>query len=176
MKLFSSFAAVLPALCTVSQGAGINSNNQQAIAQSHPTQEQLSHEKLSDVIAASPVLSLHRAICEIESITDDELAVGNLLISILEAHNFTIKTQSVPPPGATNSTKERLNVYAYPDVSKYASSEMSSITHGAHETKPKVLLTSHIDTVPPHIPYSLSLPQGKTSRKDIFISGRGTSV
>lgn len=167
MKLVRSFAALLPLICT-SHGAIINLNEQQALALPPASQEALSHEKLADVIAASPLLSLHRAICEVESITDDELAVGELLISILEAHNFTVKTQSVPPPDANNSTKERFNIYAYPDVSKYG-----GLTVVGDATKPKVLLSSHIDTVPPHIPYSLSLPKSK-SRHEILISGRGT--
>ncbi|KIV77939.1 hypothetical protein PV11_09711 [Exophiala sideris] len=128
----------------------------------------LGRDKLTDVIAASPLLSLHRAICELESVTDDELAVGKLVISILEAHNFTVKTQSVPPPGATNSTKARFNIYAYPDASKYDQTRAASVP------KPKVLLSSHIDTVPPHIPYALSQPKKSSSRKDILISGRGT--
>lgn len=134
----------------------------------NPVASASSHDKLSDVIAASPLLSLHRAISEIESITDNELAVGKLVISVLEAHNFTVKTQSVPPPGATNSTKERLNIYAYPDISKYAGAGAEKIP------SPKVLLSSHIDTVPPHIPYALSQPKKSSSRKDILISGRGT--
>lgn len=164
MKLFWSFAVSLLPLC--SSYAGVTNEEQQAIQ--HPSSDSISHERLSHVIAASPLLSLHRAICEVESISINELAVGKLIISILEAHNFTVKTQNVPSADATNSTKERLNIYAYPDVSKYGGSKSSSETH------PKVLLTSHIDTVPPHIPYSLSLPKRSSSRKDILISGRGT--
>ncbi|ETI26982.1 hypothetical protein G647_10081 [Cladophialophora carrionii CBS 160.54] len=170
MKLFLGFTSLLPILCT----AIVNNDGQQTIAGQQLAEQYHEKEKLSDVIAASPLLSLHRAICEIESITDNEFAVGELLISVLEAHNFTVKTQSVPPPNSNNSTKDRFNVYAYPDVSKYSSLEASSIKGDHVTTKPKVLLSSHIDTVPPHIPYSLSLPKSKSSRKDILISGRGT--
>lgn len=129
-----------------------------------------SKDELSKIISASPLLTLHRALCEIESITDNELSVAELLTSFLEAHNFTVTTQKVPPPGATNSTKERLNIYAVPDAAKFGGNQ------GAQNSKglPKVLLSSHIDTVPPHIPYSLSAPKGKYSRQDILISGRGT--
>lgn len=143
------------------------------------TTETLTDGKLSDVIAASPLLSLHRTICEVESITDDELVVGKLVISILEAHNFTVKTQNVPPPDATNSTKERLNIYAYPNTSKYGAAAGGGDydAQKSHPPSPKVLLSSHIDTVPPHIPYSLSRPQKSEagfSRSDVLISGRGT--
>ncbi|EXJ96064.1 hypothetical protein A1O1_01190 [Capronia coronata CBS 617.96] len=180
MKLvWSGAAAALLSTCICTAEVA----NEQRPLQQLPTSNGLDHDSLSDVIASSPLLSLHRAICEVESITDDELSVGKLVISILEAHNFTVETQSVPPPGATNETQERLNIYAYPDISKYGGALLSGSS--AKPSKPKVLLSSHIDTVPPHIPYSLSLP-GKnkhdivgssissTSRKDILISGRGT--
>ncbi|KIX06926.1 uncharacterized protein Z518_04902 [Rhinocladiella mackenziei CBS 650.93] len=166
MKLFWSGAPILLATCA---SQALVTMHEQHPVPFQPS-ESSTHQKLSDVIAASPLLSLHRAICEVESITDNELAVGRLIISILEAHNFTVQTQNVPRP---NSTKERLNVYAYPDVSKYGGAETPK-----SETSPQVLLSSHIDTVPPHIPYSLSLPKkseaSPSSRRDIVIAGRGT--
>ena len=121
---------------------------------------------LSDVIAGSPLLTLHKALCEVESVTGNELAVGKLLVSFLESHNFTVFTQSVPMP---NRTQDRFNIYAVPDVSKF-----DQHFDASSKSLPKVLLTSHIDTVPPHIPYSLSVPKSRKSRKDILISGRGT--
>src|SRR5690242_4159734 len=64
-------------------------------------------EDLSDIIASSPLLSFHRALCEVESVTYDELAVGKLLISFLEAHNFTVTKQNVPQPESSDIQKER---------------------------------------------------------------------
>ncbi|KIW26183.1 uncharacterized protein PV07_09297 [Cladophialophora immunda] len=193
MKLVQSFAiALLPVYASLSH-ALVTAGGSEKLAQQHQQQaiqqqpswalgpDAVDHGKLSDVIAASPLLSLHRAICEIESITDNEAAVGKLLVSVLEAHNFTVLTQSVPPPAAdsTSNAKERFNIYAYPDVAKYGGSAPAS---DAERSQPKVLLSSHIDTVPPHIPYSLSLPSEgdetvsttSFSRRDILISGRGT--
>ncbi|OAP54991.1 hypothetical protein AYL99_10691 [Fonsecaea erecta] len=181
MKLVQSFAiALLPVYALLSHAFVTVGANEELVQQQQ--QHTLSHGKLSDVIAASPLLSLHRAICEVESITDNEAAVGKLLVSILEAHNFTVLTESVPPPtvGSASNAKERFNIYAYPDVSKYEGPVPA--TSDASRSQPKVLLTSHIDTVPPHIPYSLSLPTKRIdsfpatpfSRKDILISGRGT--
>lgn len=121
-------------------------------------------DKLADVIANSPVLSLHRAICEVESVTGNEKSVGNLLASFLEAHNFTVTKQYVG-----DHSDHRFNLYAVPDASKFPHHK-TVVTSQSH---PKVLLSSHIDTVPPHIPYSLSAPK-HSSRKDILISGRGT--
>lgn len=115
-------------------------------------------DKLSYIIASSPVLTFHRALCEVESVTGNEKSVGDLLVSFLEAHNFTVTKQPVG-----NST-DRFNVYAVPDAKKFGLTSQS---------KPKVLLSSHFDTVPPHFKYSLSKPK-HGSRKDILISGRGT--
>ena len=92
--------------------------------------------------------------------------MGSSSSRFLEAHNFTVTTQNVP---MKNSTRDRFNIYAVPDASKFdASYDANS------KALPKVLLSSHIDTVPPHIPYSLSAPKSGKSRKDILISGRGT--
>ncbi|KIV94611.1 hypothetical protein PV10_02362 [Exophiala mesophila] len=123
--------------------------------------------KLSDVIASSPLLSLHRTLCEVESVTDNELKIGRLIVSFLQDHNFTVETQNVPAPDNT----KRWNIYAYPDPSKHGSAERTFKS----EISPKVLLSSHIDTVPPHIPYSLSAPKkAGASRDEILILGRGT--
>lgn len=171
MKTFKATAALL--LAAVLGNAYVLSDVQEPIRASGV--DLRSHDKLSEVIASSPLLSLHRAISEVESVTDDELPVAKLIIAFLEAHNFTVKTQSVPPPDATNDTQARWNVYAYPDPSKYGGSQAET-----SQPSPKVLLSSHIDTVPPHIPYSLSLPNKaeddrlSPSRKNILISGRGT--
>jgi acetylornithine deacetylase len=174
MLLTKSLAVILPLLCG-SHGLVSGSKHQQALAldQDGETEQKFSQKKLSDVINASPLLSLHREICEVESITYNEHAVGKLIISILEAHNFTVKTQIVPSPGSSSSSKDRFNIYAYADASLYRDSDVV-VVEGEKLSKPKVLLSSHIDTVPPHIPYQLSSPPKSASRDDILISGRGT--
>ena len=139
--------------------------NQQWLNQ-HGSQHIEADKSLSNVIAKSPLLTLHKVICDVASVTGDELAVGKLVVSFLEAHNFTVTTQSVP---MKDSEKERFNIYAVPDASKFDANY-----DAASKALPKVLLSSHIDTVPPHIPYSLSAPKSSKSRKDILISGRGT--
>ena len=124
------------------------------------------YEKPEDVIAASPLLTLHKLLCQVPSVSGNEAAVGEVLVSFLEAHNFTVTTQSVPP----TKDKKRYNIYATPDPSKYTSNNASF----TRKPGPKVLLTSHIDTVPPHIPYSISTPSPSQSRSSIRINGRGT--
>ena len=128
---------------------------------------------LSDIIAASPLLTLHRALCEVESISNSENAVGKLLVSYLEAHNFTVTTQEVRQPDS--SKKPRYNIFARPE---------SPLLRDRIRKRsgPRVLLTSHIDTVPPFLPYKLSAPKSDSSllgpahfeRSEIVISGRGT--
>ncbi|KMU88784.1 hypothetical protein CIHG_06452 [Coccidioides immitis H538.4] len=106
------------------------------------------HEKsnLDEIIASSKLLSLHRSLSEIESISNNEGSVGDFLVEYLESHGFTVQKQAVPLDGHEVDEEERkpsrFNVYAYP----------------ASSPSPEIILTSHIDTVPPYIPYSLSLP------------------
>ena len=118
---------------------------------------------LDKVIAKSRLLSLHRSLVEVESISGNELDVGHLVVSTLKAHDFTVTTQEVPD--INNASAKRWNIYAVPNVKKHAGSKKSS---------PRVILSSHIDTVPPFIKYSLSQPEHSTRRSDILISGRGT--
>lgn len=124
---------------------------------------------LEHIIDTSPLLSLHRDIVKLESITKNEVDVGNFIIQYLQARDFKVEKQFLGKPTAQGSSKERFNIYAYPNSSP----------------APKVLLSSHIDTVPPYIPYSLDLPSSILAsngssestlnwRDDIVISGRGS--
>jgi acetylornithine deacetylase len=111
---------------------------------------------LDHVIDTSPLLSLHRDLVKIESISGNEQEVGDFVIRYLEARDFTVEKQIID--SAANKT--RFNIYAYPKSST---------------SPPKVLLSSHIDTVPPYIPYSLSLHEHTANWRDsILISGRGS--
>lgn len=87
------------------------------------------------------LLRLHRTLVEIESITTHELAVAKLLAGYLKHAGLTVELQEV----ASN----QFNVFAYLGTKRDTT----------------VLLTSHIDTVPPYIPYSVN-------GSDIY--GRGT--
>lgn len=147
--------------------------DQNAIVQAEDAVEK-SHN-LSSIIDSSPLLSFHRAICEVESISNDELAVAKYLVSYLEKHNFSVTVQEVDQPPDSEIRKKRWNVFAVPQQSTADGEISTSIT-----PNPRVLLTSHIDTVPPFIPYSLSYPHhhhstdAKFNKSAILISGRGT--
>ena len=166
MKSISSsiLAVALLLLPAVSSTPAWPSREQSVLGHEAP---RTSSSRLDKVIKQSSMLTLHRAICEVESISNDELAVAQFLTSFLETHNFTVITQEVPQPADSDLKKKRLNVVAYPRASKYGTKSWKP---------PKVLLSSHIDTVPPFLPYKLSYPSSSAifNRKDIFIAGRGT--
>ena len=77
----------------------------------------------------SDLIHLHRKLITHESITGNELGVGRWLAKYLKAHNFTVETQEV--------SSKRYNIIAYPGDSP----------------KTDILVTSHIDTVPPFWKY-----------------------
>ncbi|PLB52108.1 putative acetylornithine deacetylase, partial [Aspergillus steynii IBT 23096] len=122
----------------------------------NPSITPTSHE-LNHIIDSSPLLSFHRDITKIESISGNEKNVGSFIIDFLSSHNFTVEKQLVEPQ--TTTTPERFNIYAYTNEDRH----------------PDIILTSHIDTVPPFIPYSLHAPNTTTfAREDLLIAGRGS--
>ncbi|KAE8449796.1 hypothetical protein EG329_007571 [Mollisiaceae sp. DMI_Dod_QoI] len=82
-----------------------------------------------DVSSTSSLLSLHKSLVEIPSISGSERNISAFLIKYLESRNFTVESQAV--------SKTRENVIAY--------------TGSSPNTR--ILVTSHIDTVPPFWPY-----------------------
>ncbi|KAK2689402.1 hypothetical protein QWA68_011864 [Fusarium oxysporum] len=96
-----------------------------------------SHESLK----SSALLELHKSLVERPSITGSEKHVTDFLQTYLQDAGFTVETQSV--------AKNRDNILAYYNNTRQT----------------KVLVTSHIDTVPPFWPYE---------RRGDEIWGRGT--
>ncbi|KAF5597186.1 acetylornithine deacetylase [Fusarium pseudoanthophilum] len=96
-----------------------------------------SHESLE----SSALLELHKSLVERPSITGSEKHVTDFLKTYLQDAGFTVETQTV--------AKNRDNILAYYNSTR----------------KTKVLVTSHIDTVPPFWPYE---------RRGDEIWGRGT--
>lgn len=96
------------------------------------------------------VVELTKTLVNIPSVTNDEGAVAEHLIEGLRAQGWVVSTQQIPPEGGATPAKPRLNVLA----------------RAADDVKvPKVVLTTHIDTVPPFIP---------ASEDEAYIYGRGT--
>ncbi|KAL8695453.1 MAG: hypothetical protein Q9218_000031 [Villophora microphyllina] len=99
-----------------------------------------------------PLFSLHRNLVEIPSISNNEHDVGDFLATYLEAHNLTVEKQRVEPFYSDLEHKQRHNLLAYPSNSPANAS--------------RIVLTAHLDTVPPYIPYTYNFSSHQ-------IAGRG---
>ncbi len=91
----------------------------------HPTSSDVT---TLDFTTSKELLALHKKLIKIESISDNELEVGNWLASYLKDNGFTVEKQQV--------AKDRYNLLAY-----------------GSKRETTILLSSHIDTVPPYWPY-----------------------
>lgn len=83
--------------------------------------------------ASHPAVKLLQSLIEIDSTSEQELEIGVFLANHLESLGYTVERIAIAP-GST-----RHNVYAY----------LGS------QRKNRLLVTSHMDTVPPHIPFSI---------------------
>jgi acetylornithine deacetylase len=92
-------------------------------------------------------VDLTRRLVDIESLTYNEGAVGTYLEGLLQERGFAVERTAVSQPPQSRYTGERFNLYA-----------------GSGE-RPDVVLSTHMDTVPPFIP---------SSEDDLFIFGRGS--
>ncbi|KAI2619484.1 Zn-dependent exopeptidase [Hypomontagnella submonticulosa] len=106
------------------------------------------------------LVSLHKSLVEISSISGHENDVGSFLVDYLEQRGFVVQIEALPPADTndTEPAKPRFNVLAWPGPNRRPS--------------PKVLVSSHIDTVPPFIPYARNDSGQLTD--DTLISGRGS--
>lgn len=110
------------------------------------------------------LLALHKKLVEIPSTTGQEHDAGNFLVDYFISQSWGYEIQPVEPRDNTPEGKGRFNVVAWPPSTGSSSSSSSS-----QKLEPKVLVTSHIDCVPPHIPYSISsVPVNKAT----LIGGR----
>jgi acetylornithine deacetylase len=92
-------------------------------------------------------IQLTRRLVDIESISYNEGAVGAFLAEFLATQDFAVEKMPVEQHKESRSTSERFNVYAC-----------------VPGQTPDVVLSTHMDTVPPFIP---------SSEDDAFIYGRG---
>jgi acetylornithine deacetylase len=95
-----------------------------------------------DSIASKQLLHLHRNLVSISSITQNEKNVGDWLASYLEDLKYTVERQHV--------SKNRFNILAY-----------------GKKRETSILVSSHIDVVPPYWPYYYNETSG-------MIGGRGS--
>jgi acetylornithine deacetylase len=91
-------------------------------------------------------LDLTRRLVDIESLTYNEGAVGEYLDGFLRERGFTVERTAVPQPPQSHYSGPRFNVYA------------------GTGKPPDVVLSTHMDTVPPFIP---------SREDDLYLYGRG---
>lgn len=103
---------------------------------------------MSDLGALDPI-RLTRELVEIESTTYHEGAVGDFLAGFLEERGWGVDKTPVPQPCESCTSGDRWNVYA-----------------GTSGQRPDLVFSTHMDTVPPHIPFSEDAD---------FMYGRGVS-
>lgn len=92
-------------------------------------------------------IRLTRQLCEIESTTYHEGAVGNFLEEFLSGRGWTVEKTPVEQPRESAAAGERWNIYA-----------------GKAGETPDLVFSTHMDTVPPYIPFR---------EDDEFVYGRG---
>jgi acetylornithine deacetylase len=103
---------------------------------------------MSDLGALDPI-RLTRELVEIESTTYHEGAVGDFLAGFLEVRGWEVEKTPVPQPPESRTAGDRWNVYA-----------------GTRGQQADLVFSTHMDTVPPHIPFSEDAE---------FMYGRGVS-
>lgn len=130
--LFSSILA----LATVPFAAGLNVPERFQTFLSGDSFDEANFSQLEDYVVDKKysLLHLHRRLVSTPSVSGNELAVGQWLLKYLEDAGLTVELQPV-----ANDPKS-YNVYAYLGSKRNTT----------------ILLTSHIDTVPPFIPYSVN--------------------
>ena len=103
---------------------------------------------MNDRSKLDPV-ELTRRLCEIESTTYHEGAAGDFLAGFLAERGWQVEKTAVPQPAESATSGPRWNVYA-----------------GIAGQTPDLVFSTHMDTVPPYIPFSEDAD---------FMYGRGVS-
>jgi len=78
-----------------------------------------------------------RSLCDLESTTYHEGAVGDFLAEFFASRGWAVEKTPVPQPEESGATGPRWNVYA-----------------GTANETPDLVFSTHMDTVPPYIPFS----------------------
>lgn len=113
----------------------------------------------------SSLLALHKDLVDIPSTLGDgsEDKVAQFLADYLSSRGYSTSLQLLPPRKDVSRSLKRYNVLAWPGPIS------------ASPRDPRVLVTSHLDVVPPYIPYSLSDNHTlATANSTTLISGRGS--
>lgn len=120
------------------------------------------------------LVSLHKSLIEIESISYNETNVGHFLADYLSSLGFATELQYLPSSNSSSSSSSSLSNNNHEENQRFNVLAWPTSARDPHSPpQPKVLVTSHIDTVPPYIPYSVS-PPGTPLGPESLIAGRGS--
>ncbi|MCJ1298372.1 hypothetical protein MMC08_001161 [Hypocenomyce scalaris] len=108
--------------------------------------------------ASKTLFSLHRDLVKIESISGNETRVGDYLYHYLRNHNFTVEKQHVEALDTAEGIRDVSNPKTHP--------RFNLLAYFGEQRNTRILVSSHIDTVPPYWPYKV--------RKHGDIWGRGS--
>jgi acetylornithine deacetylase len=111
--------------------------------------DRISAEPNAALIPLLDPIEFTRRLCEIESTTYHEGAVGDFLADFLALRGWSVEKTPVPQPNENADGGPRWNVYA-----------------GVAGETPDLVFSTHMDTVPPYIPFSEDAD---------FMYGRGVS-
>ncbi|KAK5659255.1 hypothetical protein OQA88_1347 [Cercophora sp. LCS_1] len=139
----------------------------QAFALSVDHQKPLTSSETAAPPYRDSLLSLHKSLIDIPSVTYSgrEDAAAHFLADYLSHRGYATKLQAIPPRHDAGANQTRYNVLAWPAA--------RSVFDPLRSRKPRVLVSSHIDVVPPFIPYSISPSTGPVTG-DTVIHGRGS--
>lgn len=129
-----------------------------------PEQQRLNDNSIIPALPATTatkenqdLFSLHRSLVEIDSVSGKENAIGLWLEAYLTNLNYTVEKHALSPLPSNPHNATRYNIFAYPSA--------------ASSRKTRILLTSHIDTVPPFTNYSTT----HDADNNLLIHGRGSN-
>lgn len=159
-------ASSLLGLCCLASAGAREQQHPIAATAEHATAPN-DHDSNAPAYRAS-LLALHKTLVSVPSTSGSEKHVGDVLADYLASLGYHVERQFLPQPDGAVGAPPRFNVLAsrHPPAKKGTGSSSSA------RRKPRVVVTSHIDTVPPHIPYNISGHAPTTA--DTLISGRGS--
>lgn len=150
------WATIVAAIAAAQLGFCSGENQLPLSSVRHPESSAAQHDD-SAPSYRDEVVSLHKSLVSASSTFGTEKKVATLIVDYLKERGYHVDRQYVPHrDDIPEEQDDRFNIIAW---------------LGDRKTNYKVLVTSHIDTVPPHIPYQID--EGDLT-KDTIIKGRGT--
>lgn len=110
-----------------------------------------------------PLFALHRDLVNINSISGHEHAIGLYLEAYLQSLNYTVERQVVAPPLIHSDSSSSTNTHSQQQQQQEEHEReplprFNLLAHPPSHRNTPIILTTHIDTVPPFYPFSTTDP------------------